>query len=146
MRPATLPQIRLAPPGTYRRYDAFVGARPELEITVSVPPPRLYEEYAKLRAEEHRRRHDDKIPQFYNRTLAFLNRDIGPLTEYAETAAIIWNNRNSLAGIFTGLALENWVDFTYGTLARARKRHLYDKGYWPFPVGYDTASRLWRTH
>ena len=90
----------------------------------------------------HRRRHDSKVPGWYNRSLAIINRTYGRLSEYGDLASVLYHN-NSVPAVMTGLALENAIDYAYGAQNRFLKENVYGR-YWNLPFGIQAASRLWR--
>lgn len=93
--------------------------------------------------EGSRRRHDSKVPGAYNRLLAFTNRTYGPISEYGDFVSAFYGNAGDSFAIATALALENAIDYAYGSRARFLKTHVYGT-YWNLPIGYDALSRLWR--
>lgn len=100
------------------------------------------------RPERHRRRQDQKSNTGYRRLLTLVNRTYGPISEYLEL--IVAYDLAHSEGYFdaerfiTLVAINEAIDRIYAKRARLLKRHVYQSGYWPFPVGYDTLSRLWR--
>lgn len=83
------------------------------------------------------------MPHGYRRLLSLANRTYGRASEYLELTDAFAANPDP-AQLVTALAINEAIDRIYGTRARLLKRHVYRSGYWPFPVGFDTLSRIWR--
>lgn len=137
-----LPEARLR----YLEYDdplvqraAAYGLRPTAELQISRQPGA-----ARGRPEENRRRRDSKVPGFYSRGLALVNRTYGPYSEFAEVQHAFQEHGADFDRLVTALAVNEAVDRLYGARAKFLRERVYSSRLYPFPVGYDMLSRLWR--
>lgn len=140
--PTYLPSIKLAPTRKSTFYERNGLPLPDWEMQIATAPPRLSGS-SRLPPEFARRRHDSKVPFFYNRFLSILNRTYGPYTEFMEFNTALQMARSPVE-FATIMALNQAIDIAYGRRARFLKQKVYNSGKWPFPVGYDALSRLWR--
>ena len=134
-----LPQFKFAPARAVHRYSAAGLPQPAWEMQVSWPPT----SGGTRPPEWQRRRHDSKVPGFYNRLLALISQTYGRLSEFGDLSSAILQNLGSPLAIASAVALEHAVDVAYGSRARFLKEHIYGR-YYHLPVGIDTLSRLWR--
>lgn len=136
--PVILPQVSLEPS---RRHTGLVerlqSRKMPVPATVMVYKP-------PSQREPNRRRQDQKVPGFYSRALALVNRTYGPVSEYLEVLHAFQQNPSDLDALVTALALNQAYDYQVGRQQRFLKETVYRSGYWPFPVGYSALSRLWR--
>lgn len=130
-----LPQITLARARATSPYRRLGLLAPDFELQAMWPPQHKRPEWS-------RRRHDSKVPGWYNELLTFANRFYGPVSELGDLYAAIFNNLGSFPGILNALALERAVDIAFGARARFLKEHVYGS-YWNLPFGLDTTTRLW---
>lgn len=96
------------------------------------------------RDERHRRRMDQKPGvKYYRRGLRLYNRTVGTASEYMEIHDAFRNSQGDPAKLLTALAINEGIDRLYGARADLYNR-VHRSGYWPFPIGIQAMSRLWR--
>lgn len=137
--PIYTPSVSLRAPRSLRKYRALGVPVPSRELIIRRPNYR--------RPEGNRRRKDNKpggLASGYRRLLALISLTYGNYTEFMELVHAYQNNQYDPAGFATAVAINEGVDIAYGTRARFLRDHLYNSGVWPFPVGYQLLSRLWR--
>ncbi len=137
--PANLPAISFRPPRTNAPYGRLNLRPPPYEMVIRTPPrgPGRTPEF-------HRRRKDQKIPYGVQRIYTLMHKALDEPSEWLEFMSTFWANFPDPAAITTALALNQAVDYAYGTRAQALKKHLYSHDLYTLPVGLDTLSRLWR--
>lgn len=89
------------------------------------------------RPETNRRRHDQKVPGFIDQYYA-LQRAAHSPDEYIEILSAFQNNPGDPFKIATALAINNAVDYAYGTRAQLLKSNVYKQSWYRLPAGLDT--------
>ena len=132
--PAYLPTIRIGPARATRAY---------LRLSTQLPPLEMVARLARNPLGEASRRRKDRKPDYgYRRILAGINRTFGRYQEYLEFLETVNANLNDPLAMFTGLALNQAVDYTYGKRADLLKKHIYSKPQYRLPIGLDALGTL----
>lgn len=141
--PRDLASITFANTRNQSFYERYGVPHPSHEMLIRVPPHRTGGRTPGPPPEESRRRHDAK-PFGYFRRYYRLQHAIHSYDEYLEFLAA-WQNSRTPTELATSLALNQWVDYAYGTRGRFLRDKVYrNRSLWNLPVGYDTLSRIWR--
>lgn len=136
-------RLAFAPPRAYGYYQGMGAPVPNYEMLVTLLPGTRYAQGGnRIPPEENRRRMDSKVPGFYNRALAFINKYYGRPEEWLDFMVAVHAGNGNLLATLSNLAYNEAIDYSYGAKARYLKRHVYSQDYYRLPVGLDTLSRL----
>ncbi len=138
-----LPLVKFA---TTRNQAVYRNANlpvPDMEMQFAFPPPPRYKAGRRRPGEWQRKRHDSKVPFWWNRFNSLVSSTYGRLSEYGDIASAVYLNAGNPAAIAAAVAYERYIDVAYGTRSRMLKEHFYGKA-WNLPFGIDVVSRLWR--
>ncbi len=143
--PEFMPEVTFRPPRNTGKYEELGLPFPEYEFAYRKTPARGYGAGPK-RPEPNRPRHDAKVDYGLMRYYRFFHRTFGSYTEYVEFADAFENNFHlGPMAVATALAMNEYIDFTYGKGATTLRDQVYrDPALWRLPVGFQTLSRLWR--
>lgn len=138
-KPRFMPQVRIGPwrnRTIARRLGKYNITAPDYKLAMTLSPYTT--------AEPNRPRRDNKIfsSNMYNAALSFVNRTYGTIDEFLEFQQAITQNYGNPEATALALAINEGTDYTYGMRGRLLKS-VYQSGYWPFPVGFDTFRRIY---
>lgn len=142
--PFVLPEGKLAVP----RYDYVKHLQipaPPAEFIAAFSPPRTSTRSPRSGPphEFNRPRRDSKLIGWYGKYQALYSRTFGPYSEYLDFVGA-FTHASNFVDVLNNLAVNAWIDYSYGRAARDLKEQVYQSGNYHLPVGYSTIARMWR--